>query len=121
MHILGMAGRMRRIYDPTQYEFLKPIEPINVFISISAFVLGAAQFLFLANIIWSLAKKRRPPTIRGTPIRWNGRRPPRRRTATGPALFRKSIAARMSTASPEVAEDYLPQSRLLEGHVVVAD
>ena len=56
MHILGMNGHMRRIYNPLQYDFLKPIQPINIFISISAFVLGAAQFILLANIIWSLAK-----------------------------------------------------------------
>jgi cytochrome c oxidase subunit 1 len=24
MHILGMAGHMRRIYDPSQYEFPSP-------------------------------------------------------------------------------------------------
>ncbi len=27
MHILGMAGHMRRIYNPQQYDFLKPIIP----------------------------------------------------------------------------------------------
>src|SRR2546426_12041165 len=27
MHTLGMAGHMRRIYDPTQYDFLKPYQP----------------------------------------------------------------------------------------------
>ena len=58
MHILGMAGHMRRIYNPQQYDFLKPIIPINEFISISAFVLGAAQFLFLANIIYSYLQGR---------------------------------------------------------------
>ena len=57
MHILGMNGHMRRIYNPLQYDFLKPLQPINIFISISAFVLGAAQFLLLANIIWSLAER----------------------------------------------------------------
>src|SRR5947209_7219405 len=32
MHILGNAGHMRRIYDPTQYDFLKPYQPMNEFI-----------------------------------------------------------------------------------------
>src|SRR5208282_1508430 len=53
MHILGLGGHMRRIYNPLQYDFLKPLQPIQIFISISAFVLGSAQFLFLINIIWS--------------------------------------------------------------------
>src|SRR5439155_662976 len=29
MHILGVGGHMRRIANPTQYEFLKPLQPIN--------------------------------------------------------------------------------------------
>src|SRR5206468_3048336 len=49
MHILGVAGHMRRISDPLQYDFIKPLQPINQFISVSAFVLGAAQIVFLVN------------------------------------------------------------------------
>ena len=36
MHYIGIAGHMRRIYDPYQYEFLKHLQPINQFITISA-------------------------------------------------------------------------------------
>lgn len=54
MHNIGVGGQMRRIYDPTQYMFLQPQQPVNVFISISAFVLGAAQLVFLANFFYSL-------------------------------------------------------------------
>jgi cytochrome c oxidase subunit 1 len=53
MHYIGLAGHMRRIYDSTQYEFLKPLQPINVFITMSAFTLGAAQLIFLVNFVWS--------------------------------------------------------------------
>ena len=56
MHNLGMAGHMRRIYDPTQYDFLKPLQPLNEFISIAAFALFAVQFIFAANFIISLWK-----------------------------------------------------------------
>jgi len=42
MHILGVGGMMRRIYKPTQYEFLLPLQPINLFITISAIFLGLA-------------------------------------------------------------------------------
>ena len=55
MHYLGMHGHMRRIYDPTQYDFLKPLQPINEFITISALCLGATQILFMINFFWSLA------------------------------------------------------------------
>ncbi len=53
MHYIGLAGHMRRIYDPYQYEFLKNLQPINQFITISAFILGASQILFFINYFWS--------------------------------------------------------------------
>ena len=56
MHILGMAGHMRRIYDPTQYEWLKAYQPMNHFITLAAFGLFASQFLFIWNFAWSLFK-----------------------------------------------------------------
>jgi cytochrome c oxidase subunit 1 len=54
MHILGIGGQMRRIYDPTTYDFLKPQQGLNVFISISAFILFSAQFIFLINFLVSI-------------------------------------------------------------------
>ena len=54
MHILGVGGQMRRLYDPTVYMFLQSQQPVNVFITISAFVLGAAQLIFLGNFFVSL-------------------------------------------------------------------
>jgi cytochrome c oxidase subunit I len=54
MHILGIGGQMRRIYDPTNYLFLQAQQPLNVFVSISAFILFGAQFIFLANFLFSI-------------------------------------------------------------------
>jgi cytochrome c oxidase subunit 1 len=59
MHVLGIGGQMRRIYDPTQYMFLVPQQPVNVFISIAAFILGSAQLIFLFNFFWSIFAGRR--------------------------------------------------------------
>jgi cytochrome c oxidase subunit 1 len=56
MHYIGIAGHMRRIYDPYQYAFLKGLQPINQFITVSAFVLGASQLLFFVNFFWSAFK-----------------------------------------------------------------
>jgi cytochrome c oxidase subunit 1 len=53
MHYVGIAGHMRRIYDPYQYTFLKDLQPINQFITVSAFVLGSSQIFFFANFLWS--------------------------------------------------------------------
>src|SRR6266705_3433149 len=54
MHIIGIGGQMRRIYDPTQYMFLVPQQPVNVFITIAAFILGSAQLIFLFNFFFSI-------------------------------------------------------------------
>ena len=59
MHNLGMAGMMRRIYDPNQYTFLQPLQPLNTFITYSAFALFGVQFIFAANFIISLWKGRK--------------------------------------------------------------
>ncbi len=59
MHQLGLQGHMRRIYDPTVYEFLKPLSGLNRFITISAFVLGASQLLFAINFIGSWFRGRK--------------------------------------------------------------
>jgi cytochrome c oxidase subunit 1 len=54
MHILGSGGMMRRIPDPTYYEFLRDIHPINVFVTVSALALGLGQLTMLFNFVGSL-------------------------------------------------------------------
>ena len=56
MHILGIGGHMRRIANPTQYEFLQDMQWINEFITMSAFMLGLAQAIFLFNFFYSMFK-----------------------------------------------------------------
>jgi cytochrome c oxidase subunit 1 len=121
MHILGMGGHMRRIYNPMQYEFLKPLQGMNIFISISAFVLGAAQFILLANIIWSLWKGKAAtenPWHANT-LEWTTPIHPGHGNWPGalPVVYRGPY----EYSSPEVAEDYLPQSQLLEHSTAAAD
>jgi cytochrome c oxidase subunit I len=51
----GLLGMPRRVsnYNPS-------LHTLNVFVSISAFCLGASMLLFLGNLIWSLVFKREP-------------------------------------------------------------
>ena len=56
MFILGVGGMMRRLYDPTQYAHLRPLQPINVFISLSAFALGISQLLLALNLLLGLVR-----------------------------------------------------------------
>ena len=52
--LLGYAGMQRRLYDPSVYDFLRPLLPLNRFISDTAYLLGAAQLVFVVNFFWSL-------------------------------------------------------------------
>src|SRR2546423_1750932 len=48
MHIIGTALQPRRYAYPTDFEWLHKLQALNTFMSISAFVLGAVQLIFLA-------------------------------------------------------------------------
>ncbi len=54
--VAGYAGMHRRIYNPYEYEYLKPLFGINLYIGIAAFIVFFAQFLFLYNFIYSMKK-----------------------------------------------------------------
>jgi len=108
MHILGVRGMMRRIYDYTQYPHLSDLVGINRFMSISAFVLGAATLLFLFNFIWS----RKRGVIAGnnpwssTTLEWSVSSPPPEGNFTElPHVFR----APYEYGVPERSSDFWPQ------------
>ena len=115
MHLLGVGGHMRRIYNPMQYDFLHPLQHWNVFITVSAFGLGATQFLFAINLIWSLFKGKpadRNPWHANT-LEWSAPTPTPHGNFgdTLPTVFRGPY----EYSSPDVPEDYLPQDRALAG------
>src|SRR2546422_3760635 len=50
MHIIGIGGHMRRIANPSLYEFLKPLQHWNTFMSVSALLLFfVGQLPFVIN------------------------------------------------------------------------
>ena len=75
MHTMGLAGMMRRISDPTQYEHLRNLQPLQKFISLSAFGLGAAFLLFVVNFFYSMFRERELPRTHGGLLPWSGRCP----------------------------------------------
>lgn len=112
MFILGVGGMMRRIYNPLQYEFLKPLQPINVFITISALALATVQILFVVNFFWSLFAGRRAERNpwRANTLEWSAPSPPPHGNFDAlPTVYRGPY----EYSSPEVPEDYLPQDRSL--------
>jgi len=54
MMFVGLHGHMRRIADATAYEFLKPIQPLNVFLGWAVLGMVASQLLFFYNFFRSL-------------------------------------------------------------------
>ncbi len=111
MHFLGVGGMMRRIYNPLQYEYLQPLQPINVFMTVSAFLLGLVQILFILNFVWSLvAGKRaeRNPWQANT-LEWSAPSPPPHGNwgETLPVVYRGPY----EYSPPGIAEDYVPQDQ----------
>ncbi len=54
MHYLGFVGMPRRYHAYDGYEFIpESAQDLNVFITVSALMVGAAQFIFLYNMYWS--------------------------------------------------------------------
>ncbi len=109
MHQLGLHGHMRRIYDPTQYEFLRPLQPLNQFISISAFLLFASQSIFALNFILSWFKGEKAPDNpwRDNSLEWTvPSPPPHGNFATVPVVYRGPY----EYSSPQSEDDFLPQN-----------
>jgi cytochrome c oxidase subunit 1 len=120
MHILGIGGHMRRIYNPTQYEFLKPIQWINVLETKGAIMLGFVQLIFFANFFWSIIAGRRAERNpwKANTLEWEAPTPPPHGNFPGPlpTVYRGPY----EYSSPLVEEDYLPQTRRLDPQVTAA-
>jgi cytochrome c oxidase subunit 1 len=110
MHDIGVHGHMRRIYDPTMYDFLKPLQPVNEFISISAFLLFAVQALFALNFImsWFNGEKASRNPWNDTGLEWDTPSPaPHGNFERTPTVYHPPY----EFSSPLVEEDYLMQNR----------
>jgi cytochrome c oxidase subunit 1 len=110
MHLVGVGGMVRRISDPLLYDFLKPLQPLNIFISVCAFVLLLGQLPFVINIFWSLFAGRRAPANpwHANTLEWSAASPPPHHNFdTIPAVHRGPYEY-SAGAGPE---DWLPQDR----------
>jgi cytochrome c oxidase subunit 1 len=54
-HYLGMAGNVRR-YQAFTPDYMQKLIPLHQFITVAALVTGAAQLIFLYNLIYSRFK-----------------------------------------------------------------
>jgi cytochrome c oxidase subunit 1 len=114
MHQLGLQGHMRRIFDPTVYEFLQPLGGLNRFITISAFLLFASQILFVIAFIggWFRGQKAPANPWDDTGLEWTTPSPPPHGNwAQTPRVHHPPY----QFSSPLVEEDFLPQTREVPG------
>ena len=112
MHQLGIAGLMRRTADPYEYEVYAHLQPINQFISYCAFALFAWQIFFIINffhsMFWGKRVGRNPWD--SCSLEWDAPSP------AGHGNFDKQLEVYRGPyeyATPEVEEDFLPQTRKL--------
>lgn len=109
-HFLGLGGMPRRYYQFTRFEFLQSLQDLNRFVSICAFVLGAAQLLFLVNFFWSLFRGARaePNPWRAATLEWTAPSPPPHGNwgASPPEVHRWPY----DYSLPGAQQDYVPQT-----------
>ena len=77
MHYLGLAGNVRRYASFTD-NYLLPLIPVHKFITIAAFFTGAAQLIFLYNLVWSRFRGPQAPDNpwEATTLEWATTSPP---------------------------------------------
>jgi cytochrome c oxidase subunit 1 len=78
MHYLGMAGQLRRYSQGTELAYLRPLLPVQKFITYAAIVTIAGQLIFLFNLLWSLrnGKKATDNPWEATTLEWTTTTPP---------------------------------------------
>jgi len=113
MHNIGLAGMMRRIADPMQYDFLVPHQWINVLATVGTMLLLAAQIPFVVNVVWSLLAGKAAPRNpwEANTLEWTAPSPPPHLNwgETRPVVYRGAYEYSL----PEIPEDWLPQDRAL--------
>src|SRR6201998_1888374 len=77
MHYLGLVGNVRR-YSAFVDDYLAPLIPVHKFITIAALCTGAAQLIFLYNLIYSRFRGAPAPahTWECTSLEWSTTSPP---------------------------------------------
>jgi cytochrome c oxidase subunit 1 len=110
MHILGAGGFPRRLADPYHYDTFAHMQGLNQFMTICALGMGAAQLIFAANFIFSIfagAVVGRNPWHANS-LEWTAPSPPGHGNFDfQPIVYRGPY----EYGSPEVDEDYYPQTQ----------
>ncbi len=108
MHYLGLGGALRRVYDPSVYEFIRPILQLNVWITYALIIAVAAQVVFFVNLVHSMlwGRKAEENPWEGATLEWTTPSPaPHLNWDEPPEVFRGPYEYRVNGTGSE----YTPQ------------
>ncbi len=110
MHFLGIAGGIRRYADAGGAKYLLGLQPLHEFITVAAFITGAAQLIFFWNFFRSLRFGERAAANpwNATTLEWITSSPPPADNFGGefPCVYRGPYEYSL----PGEASDFLPQN-----------
>jgi cytochrome c oxidase subunit I len=120
MHIMGIVGMPRRYAQFTEYEFLKSLHSLVIFVSIAAIVTVLIQLVFYFNLVWSLfkGKKAGDNPWEATTLEWTTATPPPHDNFAGhlPTVYRGPY----EFSVPGAAKDYTMQTEPEPGEAPAA-
>ncbi|MFV0444555.1 MAG: cbb3-type cytochrome c oxidase subunit I [Planctomycetaceae bacterium] len=103
MHMLGVAGMPRRYADPYLHTYLEHLLPLNQFMTLSACLMGFAQFILLLNFTISIFKGkkvgRNPWQANG--LEWTAPSPPGHGNFDAPPICYRGPYEYSDPAQPE--------------------
>ncbi len=110
MHVMGLVGMPRRYSSFTEYEFLKSLHPLVIFVSIAAIITITVQLVFYFNLVWSLfkGKKAGENPWEATTLEWITASPPPHDNFAGvvPTVYRGPY----EFSVPGAPRDYVMQT-----------
>jgi len=110
MHVMGLVGMPRRFSSFAEYEFLKELHPLVMFVSIAAIITITVQLLFYFNVFWSMFKgtEAGDNPWEATTLEWNTTSPPPHDNFAGviPSVYRGPY----EFAVPGAPKDFLMQA-----------
>jgi cytochrome c oxidase subunit I len=114
--ILGVKGMQRRLYDPSVYEAWRPLAGLNRGISHAAYLLGAAQLLFVWNFFMSLWRGRPAPANPwevGT-LEWTVPSPPPHHNFDAIPVVVRGPHELANPAARPLGRDWLSQTEIID-------
>ncbi len=112
MHLLGIAGMPRRYADPYLHGYLEHLLPMNQFMTISAILMGFAQFLLLGNFAYSFfygAKAGRNPWG-ANGLEWSAPSPPGHGNFDEPPVCYRGPYEYSSPEAEALGQDFILQT-----------